>query len=158
MVDGSTQRWRAALCLRWRARWRWLTTLGLLSVSFTRLFCCCCLRGGPLFVFEDASFSQLVYREFNRKRTGWEQKEGSTMRAHSKELLAPTSANTSSESLNHLKAPCKKISLVVLKGTDGKGNGKRCIPSALRFGGNSKQAREDWCQVKQSGCWKLNFA
>lgn len=108
MVDGSTQRWRAALCLRWRARWRWLTTLGLLSVSFTRLFCCCCLRGGPLFVFEDASFSQLVYREFNRKRTGWEQKEGSTMRAHSKELLPPTSANTSSESLNHLKAPCKK--------------------------------------------------
>lgn len=84
------------------------------------------LHGGPLFVVEDASFSLLVYIEFNRKRTSCEQEDVSRMRAQSKELLPPTSANRSSGSLSHLKDPCKKLSLCVLKGEHGKG----WIPSA----------------------------
>lgn len=74
--------------------------------------------GAPLFGVKDASSSQLVYREFNRKRTGCEQKEASRMRAQSKELLAP-SAKTASGSLSNLKDPCKKVSLCVLKEKDG---------------------------------------
>lgn len=78
------------------------------------------LHGGPLSVFKDASFSQLVYTEFNRKRTGWEQKEVSRMRAQSKELLPPKSANTSSGRLSHLKDPCKKFLWVFSKEKMGK--------------------------------------
>lgn len=77
------------------------------------------LCGAPLFGVKDASFSQLVCTESNRKRTSCEQKEVSRMRAQSKELLPPTIANTSSANLSHLKELCKKVSLHVLKGKDG---------------------------------------
>lgn len=91
-----------------------------------------------LWIHKAASFSQLVYPEFNRKRTGCEQREVSRMRAQ-QGVFTSDKCKYILWKAQSLERSMQKVSLDVLKGE----HRKRWIPSGLGFGGSGKQVQDD---------------